>query len=403
MRKMFCCFCCMALAIGLITDNMLSSKIYVISLLSLNLFMIAYVYKKEDIGMLFFYLFAILYSAAPIGYIFFDINIAYNDYCQTPQLVSQVLRVLLIFHIIIAYNIKPLKSSDVRIPIYKNEKLYFICLILFLLCFIQGVSGDNIFEGGGYGRGSVGGKNTLFEYGLIPLALMLIYSNNHKRTTTCYILALLYSIKCLLYGGRIEVIEMAVCVLLIKLQNKWNIKKVLYLILAGALFMATWGVFRTLDQGFTLVMSDKNANEVFFSSMRIHYFIEQGILTTGDRAEALLWYFIGTFVPRSLQPPLGNLQHYLQAEYPCGGGGLIVSYFYAFGGYFLVILLSFSIVKVFNSRNSKSVILRLYSLFVVMMIPRWYAYYPVHLIKFCVVGTLLFCIFIKSHGSKRII
>ena len=102
-----------------------------------------------------------------------------------------------------------------------------------------------------------------------------------------------------------------------------------------------------------------------------------------------------------MQPPLGNLQHYLKDVYPSGGGGLAVSYFYAYGDYLAIGLLALFVAKVFNKRSSKKISMRIYAMFVVTMIPRWYAYYPVHLIKFCLIGTVLFYLSVKYFNSKQ--
>ena len=401
-KTLLCLFCFFSFLLAFVYDEMFTSRIGVISLITLNIYMIWYSFKGRDVGLLFFYLFALLYSIVPLGYLFGGFQIAFLDYCQNPKIVNLVLRDLLLFHAILAYFVKPLKADRIVIPSYRNDFFFIVCLLFFIVCYTQGLTGNNIFEAGGYGGDIAKSKSTLFEYGIIPLSLMLIFSFDNKRLYLSYIAAFLFIFKSLIYGGRIEVIELTICILLVKLQNIWSIKKISLVIIVGAIFMATWGAYRTLDKGMSLVFSDENASEVYFSSMRIHYLIDKGILSFADRTEALIWYFIGTVIPQSMQPPLGNLQQYLKDVYPSGGGGLAMTYFYAYGGYLAVALLSLFVVKVFNKRSSKKPAMRIYSMFVVAMIPRWYAYYPVHLIKFCLIGTIIFIISIKYLNSRRI-
>lgn len=99
-------------------------------------------------------------------------------------------------------------------------------------------------------------------------------------------------------------------------------------------------------------------------------------------------------------PDFINLASYKQDIYQSGGGGLIAVYFYTWLSYIGPIVsgifIGFSISTVF--KNS-SIAIKIYGLLILVTFPRWYAYNPIFLVKFCIYGVLLYLFFRLIHNN----
>lgn len=371
-------------------------------LVSLNVYLVIFSAKKKDMGLLLLFIFIVFYSIGPIKYYFLGMQIGFADYYESPVTVCETTLCLYLFLLTLFYFVKPKQKETYRIPTHSNELVFLSCMVIAICCIVFGLRGENIFEGGGYGSAD-NESSSLYEYGIIPILIMLLYSNDKQKLWLTYLLAALFVLKDLMYGGRVGVIVLGFSFILLRVQYVWSQKRILTVLFLGFIIMASWGAYRGVASGqLHLTLADANSSEVFFSSMRMHYMVGANIITPSDRLESFFWFFVGIFLPGYMQPPIANLSLYEQSTYPCGGGGLASSFFYVFLGYIGVVLLGLFVAWCLNQRTSKSDAVRFYVVMVIASTPRWFAYYPRQLFKYCVVSMIVFYIFERAFKTKII-
>ena len=385
-----------------------SGIILTISLLTHNIY---YLSKsiKENNGVLFLiYLFMITYSLPLFSYYFLDEPISkfYND-AESTEYVYDVGIQLLLFHIIFAATLK--FRNKFKIDSFKNKYIYTICAFLSICCIIIS-RGGNIFVDGGYHNSlEIGGKDSILEYGIIFISLSLLHAKTKVKLYIVYCIAFLFIVKNLLSGGRIETMSLCLAFYCIKFQHSLSLKATFIIISIGFVLMTLWGFIRTAGNIDTFVNADsfaKNANgmDVYYSSMRINYLIDRELLGIKERIVSLFLFIVSTIMSYSNLPALANLSSFMQFEYKCGGGGLISTFFYAWGGYLGIILIALFISTCLNKSNKDKVspYWKFYSILLVATLPRWFAYYPIFLFKFCLYGVVIFYIFRIAKKTNQI-
>lgn len=310
---------------------------------------------------------------------------------------------LLVFNSII--KIQPI-TANYKIKFKHNDYIFYgLYIITLFIIFFFRRSGSHYDGSGGDVKVS-----SLYEYSLILMILLYIYTNNRKyKLILFYVLCFLYVFFTIIVGGRIEVILLALLLLTIKYQYIISFKKIIFLLLVGIWFMS---VFENIRQNPSILLSNNaisvlnpfsdsirlydfqssNEGDVFWASERMILLIEENELLISDRFEAALNYFMSSFVPNSFLSPLANLANYKINIYTTGGGGLAIAYFYVMFGFLGVIGLGVFLALMMNKLSAKSTsILQFYVILLITTLPRWFAYNPIHLIKFCVWGTLCYC------------
>lgn len=353
-------------------------------------------------------LFAITYCVVPLGYLFGSKehiveNITMSETPSTVFLASHCLLTFLSFFLIyVKFDIpieRRVRKTYISMPDIKG---YYICLLISILCVTFGISGDNIFQTGGYGVGDAE-RYSLYEYGIIPTLLMLVYSQKRSQRKFVYALCLVYILIDLFYGGRIFSIQLILAVFIMQFLNSFNFRQLGIMLVCGYVFFQFWGYFRQhIDNtGFDIMEGDANSQYVVYASMRIHYMIDCGILNWTNRLVSFVSFILSFFVPSIYLPDLANLASYKQSEYYTGGGGLISTFFYCWAWMPGVVIMGILIGKIMNHVfHSKSIYWNFYALLVIITIPRWFAYYPIHLFKFAGGGVVLFFILNKILSIK---
>jgi hypothetical protein len=144
---------------------------------------------------------------------------------------------------------------------------------------------------------------------------------------------------------------------------------------------------------------------VLQSSARIIGLIQEGFLGITQRSLSFISFVFSATIPPSLIQDYANLATYKQDIYRSGGGGLIAVYFYAWMGYagpiFAGGFIGYFIKKAYTSDN---IFLKLYGTTILFTFPRWFAYNPIFLSKFCffsLIAYSLYLIFYKAILSKN--
>ena len=385
-----------------------SGKILSMSVFLLTLFMLVKAMFRRNYYLAVLFFFMLDYSFQPIRYYWYGEHINVRTVCETSHTVYLTALILFLFLICLYSILKWVNVSKRTLFAERKLSCFFLCIVLAFLCITFGVTGSTIFASGGYSNSlQEGGRSSLFAYGIIPLTLSLLYADTKRKRQVVYLIVAYFVIKNLLYGGRVESLQLLLCMFLVRFQYVWSAKRVLLIGLLGYVFLTAWGTFRG-DTTMSLT-SDTfeldfggNASDVYYASMRVLYLIDIGALDVYSRALSLLYFLASIVVPSSWLPRLANLSLYMTDTYSSGGGGLAPIFFFVFGGYLGVIALAWFIGKSLNAIiKRKTSYVFVYTVFLVATAPRWFAYYPIQIVKFCVVGLLFY--YIMEHMPKRLI
>lgn len=363
---------------------------------------------KNNIFLLLFNIFCLFYTLSLIPYYFFNTNVAAWPDFNELKYYNSTLRIYGLFLIIplfVNHRKYTYLASLSSIPSNKNILGFITFSIICALIIIFGLSGTNIFESGGYGLGDTS-RSTLYEYFILFFLLTYYYSAKNKLQLAILIsLGIIYILKSLLYGGRVEVIMfLLLCFLILTCDFKLKISPAI-VIIGCLLFYYINQVFSGIrsnpfpllegkysfylnpykyysDSTSTFISS--NEGDVFQASVRLIGLMENGLLDYFTRFKAFIGFIFSIVVPSSWLPEEASLITYKKDIYNSGGGGLIAVYFYCFFGWLGPVIISAYIL--WSSRFTtiyKSVYLKLYFLMIFSTFPRWFAYNPIILFKLC--------------------
>ena len=376
-------------------------------LLLLNLAIAIIALKKKAYAAFIISFFMLSYSYVPFSYYILGNSINIRTIAQTPTSVYKTGVLQLLFQVILWWKLT-IKKDTTPTGLLTNKATWpFTLLIILSLAFITfGRSGTSIIDSGGY-------KNTLdsvestsfFAYSIMTIALAFIYANTRLKKFLVYILAFYFCAKNLLLGGRIETIQLCLALFLLRFRYIWSRNTILILCGSFYVLVQAWGLYRgDTSESLVSLGQDKfyiTGGEVYYASMRIIYLMESGFLQATQQVEAFFYYFLSIVFPFSWLPDLANLSTFLKEQFDTGGGGLAPVFFYAFASYPAVIISAYLIATLINRMNSNKYYY-VYGIFLLATWPRWYAYYPIQPIKFCLYALVLFwlCERIELKASK---
>ena len=138
------------------------------------------------------------------------------------------------------------------------------------------------------------------------------------------------------------------------------------------------------------------------SSSRIIGLIDNGYLDLGKRVVSFIYFCFSSITISSFLPDFVIFARYKQDIYQSGGGGLIGAYSYGWLGIFGPILFGLFIAYFINASFLKrNNYLKVYGILLLITFPRWYAYNPMTISKFCIYGIILFAIFNIKYFNKK--
>lgn len=383
----------------------------------------SFIFKfSKSIPLLIIFLFFLTYNIDSIKFFYTNIDLtAFPDF-QQKDIVNKalVLNGLFVFSL---GNYIPSKITENKVSVLdssiSNRFFFWLTFSVCVLILLFAIKGDSIFSGGLYGDAE---KSPLNEYFiLLYLLLFLVTPQRFLYKSILYSLGLLYCIKNLLFGGRIEVLQLFLLVfyLLFVLERKVKISAFYFFVLGGFYFNFVMEAIRSnpisfisgnyldflnptnlvfTDNGLTYLAS--NQGDVLQSSGRILGLIQEGFLTYWQRILSFLSFIVSFFIPSKFLPDYANLASYKQDLFRSGGGGLIAVYFYAWLGIIGPVISGGFIGYFIRSLYAnKSIYYKLYGLCLLITFPRWYAYNPIGLIKFCLYSVILF--FVVTILSKN--
>lgn len=376
--------------------------------LSINVLLIYKAIRTKNNVLTLIFVFIFLYvNVTKYGLLYGSQLSIYMSFNNIDNLYSSTLLLLLfLLSIWVSLTLKQRAVSSLGAVYYislPSSVLFYINYLLAFIFFVIGKSGDTILDSA-YAQGD-SSSSVLYEYFFIPFVACLFFSKkNKKQLVMIYLLSLLYASKSILYGGRIEVLMLLISLFTWRFQYKLKTASILILLgcgLIGMLFLSQLrgGFYETLNsfEIEQLFESDNNViisqeGDVTYASMRLIGMIKSGFITLFDRIMALFFFIVSIVVPYDILPPIANLSSYMSNVYPVGGGGLISTFFYVYLSYGGVVLIGVFIGKLFsitsNSYHTKGKFIHFYVFFVLVTMPRWFAYNPISLFKMALYGAI---------------
>jgi hypothetical protein len=274
---------------------------------------------------------------------------------------------------------------------------------------IFGNTREYIFNSGGYAFSTeTGSRNSLSEYAIIFLAASFLFSGKRKKNTLfLYLISILYCLKNLLQGGRVETVMVLFLLLVFDLAYRFSFYKLLIGALFSFILLAMFSYFRDNPnslfslEGYSSMLESfidrksrsyitNNQGDVLYASERMIILIKDQVLDVNSRIISFIYYIISPFIPSKYLPAEANLASFRTDLYSVGGGGLAPVYFFVYLSYVGIILLSFIVSKAFYgfTYSKMNSFLYLYGLLVIISTPRWFVYNPIFLVKFCLIGAV---------------
>lgn len=345
-----------------------------------------------------------------------------TDFYYKIVLINHFIFILILGNLITVNKYSNFKF-DIESYFKPNIYLYNLFIIFFLIFLYLGIKGDNIFISGIYADSESMKKTTFHEYNILLYFFILIYSPRERRFFFInFVLISIFILKTLLFGGRIEVIQISLLFFYFYFvfQAKVSYKSVILFSLTAYFLLHIFENIRNnpnillyLDYNSIFDFSnlfqiesnrlyvDSNQGDVIQSSARILGLIENGYLPFGTRIFSFIFNFFASILPPFLLPDFTNLSVYRQDIYNSGGGGLISIYFYVWFGYLGPIIASFILAYFINKfYTTKNRYILIYSICILITFPRWFAYNPIHLFKFCLYAVILYWMLNKFIDTK---
>jgi hypothetical protein len=290
---------------------------------------------------------------------------------------------------------------------------------------VFGLSGENIFISGTYANAEVVQKSTLHEYFILVFLFIMAYAPQgalYQRIIQLFLF--IFTTKTLLYGGRVEVLQIFLLFFYVRyvFNNKIKLKSVILVIILGIYFSGLVSNIRAnplilfsnnfidlfnplnilFNQPENGIMSSTEG-DVVQSSARIVGLVQSNEISLTKRIISFFNYLVSSIVPPSLLSEPTNLATYKQEIFHSGGGGLISTFFYVWLGYpgpvLIALMVGFLIRKFYLFNNNFYI---LYGICLLSMFPRWFSYNPIFLIKFCLYSIFLFiCIILIQILARK--
>ena len=402
-----------------------SLKVMPFAVVLINIVFVIKFHRQIPIFILFVFFF--FYSIIFFSFFIQGYEISYWPDFQTPKAIGVVLLSHLLFLFFLGNSISSrYHKIDYNLTKVIKPNIYvFICLcFLGVILILFGLTGENIFISGTYANPEVVQKSTLHEYFILVFLFIIAYAPKGALYQGIILLFLfVFSTKTLLYGGRVEVLQIFLLFFYVRyvFNNKINLRSVILILFLGIYFS---GLVSNIRANPLILLSDNfidlfNPVNIFFnqsenriisstegdviqSSARIVGLVQINEISLFQRIISLFNYLMSPIVPPSLLPEPTNLATYKQESFHSGGGGLISTFFYVWFGYpgpiLIALIIGFLIRKFYLFSNKLYFI---YGICLLSMFPRWFSYNPIFLIKFCLYSIILFILIMAIQISVR--
>lgn len=404
------------LVLGSVCFLLQEFQLLTISMIFIHVILLVKFLKNSPI--LLILLFSLLHALVYFDFFILNRAISFWKDFQDENFLSKTLysHFLFIFifgNIISHFELVNSKRFDFKTIFSGNSLVFTLLSVIGVIIIFFGITGETIASGS-YANGNQV-KSPFFEYFILIYFLLLIFAKNKKsHNAVLVILFICYVLKSLLYGGRIEVLQLCLLLFLILVDLKKNISRYRLVVVLFCLFYfnSIIGVIRsnpfviyepnfteifnplnTLKQNTSLNSISSTEGDVVQASARMIGLVEINEITVQQRFLGFFYFIFSGFIPSSYLPDYVSLASYKQTLYESGGGGLISSYFFVWFGYFGPILSALFlglVINYFYIYRFESKILFVYGFCLLTTFPRWHSYNPILIVKFSLYGVVAY-------------
>ncbi len=372
------------------------------------------------------------YIIYQIPFFFYLIPTAYYTDYRTTEYYTGTLCVHVLFLSVVNLFLKKI-TNRVRITQFivlkNNNALFFLSFSVLLFIVVFGQSGDSILSSGGYGKSTVTRflNLSIYEYYLIFYIIAYKYSNGNKnKIIMINIASIPYILKNLLFGGRIESLQLLLLMFLMYYDYRITYKKIAVFSLIAFYVFDLWGRIRgnpavlvSGDYSYLMPFNYFTQNsgvlgshqgDVFHNTVVFFGLFKDGIFDLNYRINSFLCFMVSVFIPNKYLPQEYNLWVFSKSiGIRAGGGGLISGIIFTWLGVFGVILTGVFLAAIINyynkiisdKRHLHNEYFVIYFMLAITTFPRWFAYSPITLFKLCLYGIVVLFIFRKASYLLR--
>jgi len=292
------------------------------------------------------------------------------------------IRCILLFTTILFlfYKASPHPVSDQYSEYWvRNDAVFYALIIVLLYFFFTGVNDTGRIS---YAVAITPG----YEYSRVFFLFAFYFSGKNKlNMSVLLLLAGMYILQDLYYGGRVTSLQLLIFLLLTYFRDYMTPLRVTVLGIIGLFLFAWVGAYRVsyslsipLSSIITAIFGSlfvfDTATYSFYASAT--HVATANIIGYDSKIHSFVQFLISIFTGSSSNK-LADVTSFSSQYFTNVGGGIIATHFYFWGSWLLVILASLAIVWIINKTSaSNSLYSKLIFLSVVISTPRWYLYGP---------------------------
>lgn len=252
-------------------------------------------------------------------------------------------------------------------------------------------------------------RYAFIDYSLIFALMAFIFGNKRDKDKILIAVCITYIVINLLYGLRLRSIQMALLVFMLYFEDKFSRKQTVAISLFGLFGAQLLGQLRVGGGSFVSILGVNdgimvsNQGGVFLTANMFIGLAADGFITAEQRVTTFVGNFLAIFWSQSALPDAYNLASLTRAFFSIPGGGLISGYMYVWGGIFGLIAWTAFILSVYlktYARNTSKFFL-VYGVLVMAVLPRWFAYSPLHFFKMGLWCVVIYTVFRAAHQIMR--
>jgi|GEM_PF-6398309 len=307
------------------------------------------------------------------------------------------------FFTIVFFSVWFIRGGDIlgfpdRIKKRDNPIIFWACAIIILLFSGMTVDPRGTIFTANY-RDITSERYGFIDYSLIFAMMAFIFGGGKKREKVLIFVCAIYIAINLLYGLRLRSIQMMLLMFILFFERKISPKQTLWISILGLLGSQIFGQLRAAIEIDSLAAAFGGVNGimvtnqggVFLTANMYIGLIQDGLISSNQRITTFVGNIIAIVYSQNSLPDDYNIARLAANHFSIPGGGLISGYMYAWGGVLGLVAGTLCITVIYLRAYSRkcSEYFLVYGVLIMSIIPRWFAYSPLHLFKMGV-----WCVFV---------
>lgn len=315
----------------------------------------------------------------------------YTNY-QTKELTLKVLLIQTISLRLTLFNLKITPANSykrfVNIEQRNNGLIYYSLILCLFTMMVASTHGKATVLNGTYSAES--DSSIFFEYCIPFIIGAWLYAGSNFKNKLLFLVCIIFAVLPLLYGRRLPFLMVSLLIAQLYFLHRFSYRSVFLLVMLGFVGLSFIALFRIGGDG-SIVGALLNINQsgvmennqggVIISAASYLGLIQDGFFDIEYRAMSFLGIMTSPFTAGDFSIPETYVNFSAMKYTPIpGNGGLPGVYFFIWGGWLGVFIFSILINYFIRTKNS-SRYLGVYTMFLLVTFPRWYAYNMIIIIK----------------------